>query len=99
MELTARTTNGEIITVDLAKEKGGAPGESSPSDSESQLEVVSLLRKDIERIIRSHSSSPSQAAIEICVKLDEHLELSGNGWFDNDDAVQLAIQAAEQEDD
>lgn len=70
--------------------------ESSAKQDTGSRESASLLRKKIEDLIRMSGSDPERAALEICVMLDEHLDLAANGWFDNDEATQKAILASDE---
>jgi hypothetical protein len=57
------------------------------------------LREEIEKVISEADGDTAQAAMAVCIMLDDHLDLAENGWFDNDEAVQDAIIAADLEDD
>ncbi|MDH1007235.1 hypothetical protein N5J43_24270 [Pseudomonas nicosulfuronedens] len=48
------------------------------------------LRKEIENTIREAREDRANAALAICVLLEEKLGLSQTGWFDDDP---LALQA------
>ncbi|OWP50537.1 hypothetical protein [Pseudomonas nitroreducens] len=48
------------------------------------------LRKEIEKTIREAREDRANAALAICVLLEEKLGLSQTGWFDDDP---LALQA------
>jgi len=39
-------------------------------------------------LLNSYEENSNQAAINICKLLDYELDLSGNGWFDNDEVMQ-----------
>lgn len=98
MEMKFRTPSGSIVTANpMAEVKPAvALGDPTAEPGVGQLEAANLLRKNIERLIRESNGDPSIAATKICVMLDEHLDLAANGWFDNDEAVQSAILAADQ---
>lgn len=74
-------------------------GDPAGETGTGQLETAKLLRKKVEKIIREFNGDPSKAAMKICVMLDEQLDLAANGWFDNDEAVQDAILAADLDAD
>ena len=46
-----------------------------------------MLRADIKRLIDAAENS-DEAAKLICQHLENELELSGNGWFDNDPVLE-----------
>jgi hypothetical protein len=50
----------------------------------SKTRISKHMRKQIEEIIRI-KNDPYSAALEICVFLDDQLELANNGWFDDDE--------------
>jgi hypothetical protein len=45
-----------------------------------------LLRQKIKSLIEASANS-EEASIKICRYLDDELDLSGNGWFDDDEAM------------
>lgn len=48
------------------------------------------LRAKIEKFIQAANGDVAQAAINVCLLLEDTIGLAGNGWFD-DDAEILAI--------
>jgi hypothetical protein len=48
------------------------------------------MRQRITKIIKA-AATPEEAALEICVYLDDQLELAENGWFDDDQEVEKAL--------
>lgn len=58
---------------------------------------MASLREQVQRAIAG-APSTEQAAIAVCVLLDEHIGLSGNGWFDDDEIVLGAIRESYQDD-
>lgn len=98
MEMKFRTLSGATVTADpmAEAEQPLALGAPATEQGAGQLEIANLLRKKIERIIRESNGDSSTAATQICVMLDEHLDLAANGWFDDDEAMQNAIIAADQ---
>lgn len=101
MEVLARNLSGEIVKVDLAAKPAQhlALGNPASEPGVGQLESANLIRKDIEKIIRNFSGDPGQAAIQICVMLDEHFDLASNGFFERDEVVEKAILEADQDSD
>ena len=101
MEMKFRTQSGAIVTADPMAE-GQTPLELADPAAErgvGQVESASLLRKQIERVIREHSADPAKAALEVCVILDGNLGLAEDGYFDGDETVLNALMAADQADD
>lgn len=101
MELKFKTSAGDTIVAD-PNEPSQQPrvlGEFAGDSNAGQLETSDLLRKEIEKQIRSLNGDPVKAAMAICVMLDERLGLAENGFFDNDEAVIDAISNANQDDD
>lgn len=41
------------------------------------------IRERIEQAIRD-ADTPEEAAMEVCIMLEDVIDLSGNGWFDDD---------------
>lgn len=50
------------------------------------------MRERLQKIIEE-ATDPKEAALKICVALDDLLDLGDNGWFDDDDEVIAAIEA------
>lgn len=46
------------------------------------------LRQEIEQKIAEANGDPEKAAIAVCLLLEDELDLSGNGWFDEDHEFQ-----------
>lgn len=61
-----------------------------------QVEPASLLRKQIERVIREYGPDPAEAALAVCVILDGNLSLAEGGYFDGDETVLNAILSADE---
>ena len=101
MELKFRTITGAIIGADPQAEAPTPVGLANPASERGgvQVEPAHLLRKQIERVIREYSADPAQAALAVCVILDENLGLAEDGCFDDDETVLNAILANEQADD
>jgi hypothetical protein len=51
-----------------------------------------MLREQIESLIKAHSD-PQEAAIQVCIMLEDELDLRGNGWFDDDDLLDARFDA------
>jgi hypothetical protein len=49
------------------------------------------LRERIEKIINSNTD-PAQAAIQVCLMLEDKLDLDGNGWWDDDEIIKAAFK-------
>lgn len=49
------------------------------------------LRSKIEHAISQHKNDPHNAALAVCVVLDDEIGLAGNGWFDNDREARKAL--------
>ncbi len=64
-----------------------------------------MFRKDIEKLIDAAATDANEAAKLVCQFLENELELSGNGWFDDDPLLDSyfsesddpAIEAASEE--
>lgn len=56
------------------------------------------LRATIQNIIEQHGSDPHKAAIEVLRELDDRLDLSGNGWFDEDPELIAALGLSDDDD-
>jgi hypothetical protein len=97
MEMKFRTLSGAIISHDPMAQAEAPLGLANPAAVD-HVQPANLLRKQIERVIREYSADPTKAAMAVCVMLDEHLDLAEKGWFDNDEAVQEAIIAADMQD-
>ena len=54
------------------------------------------LRARIEAAILQHCQNIAQAALAVCLVLNDELDLQGNGWFDNDPTVLDALKGEEQ---
>lgn len=57
-----------------------------------------MLRGKIQKLIEQ-SQNAEEAAKLICVMLDESLDLSANGWFEEDCEMETLFGDAEREDD
>ena len=100
MSMEFRNLAGNTVMIDLGAEGQLAFALPDPAAEPGlgQVEEVRLLRKQIEALVGS-SGDPAEAALSICVLLDEHLGLAEEGFFDDDDAVQDAILAARAADE
>lgn len=101
MEMKFRTMPGAIISRDPMAE---APAQSALADPAAergvgQVEPASLLRKQIERVIREYGADPAEAALAVCVILDGNLGLAEDGYFDDDETVLKTLMANDQADD
>ena len=50
------------------------------------------LHAKIQAAIESNPGNAAAAALAICVLLDDEIGLAGNGWFDDDQVVQNALE-------
>lgn len=99
MKMSFRTQSGVIIDADPTKEPEPNLMLSDPAvRDDDQLETSPLLRHKIERIVMANSD-PKIAGLKICMMLEEHLDLAGNGWFDDDEIVMAEIFADQDEDE
>jgi hypothetical protein len=57
-----------------------------------------MLRGKIQKLIEQ-SQNVEEAAKMICIMLDESLDLSANGWFEEDPELEALFGDAEREDD
>ncbi|WP_219096278.1 hypothetical protein [Pseudomonas sp. UMAB-40] len=54
-----------------------------------------FLRDKIEAAITAAQGDNKEAAMNVCVLLNQEMELSGNGWFEGDDELGAVLQAQE----
>jgi hypothetical protein len=101
MEMKFRTTAGAIIRLDLTAESRTQLGlaDADAKRGVGPVESASLLRKQIERVIREYGADPTKAALAVCVILDGNLGLADDGYFDDDETVLKALLATDQADD
>jgi hypothetical protein len=45
-----------------------------------------MLRQQIQELLEIHTE-PKEAAIRICILLEDLIGLEGNGWFDDDEEL------------
>lgn len=95
-----KTSEGKLLDLDPTKASHTLIiGSTAGAMGDAQPEPAVNLRAEIERTIREAGGDTAQAAMAVCVMLNEHLDLAENGWFDNDEAVQDAIIGADLQDD
>jgi len=103
MEMKFRTASGAIVSGDPMSMSvaQGTLGLADPGAERGigQVEPASLLRKQIERVIRGHSADPAKAALAVCVILDGNFGLAEEGYFDDDEVVLKALLDADRCDD
>lgn len=51
-----------------------------------------MIRKEIQKLLESHTD-PKEAAIQVCILLEENMDLQGNGWFDGDTELEDRLEA------
>lgn len=56
------------------------------------------IREGVLAILKEHANDPDAASIEICKLMDWKLDLSGNGWWDNDPIMVGALDLEEEEE-
>lgn len=81
MEMKFRTTSGAIVNANPMADSP-APARLPDPAAElgvGQVESASLLRKQIERVIREYGADPAEAALAVCVILDGNLGLAEVG--------------------
>lgn len=54
-----------------------------------------MFRQDIQRLIES-TPNAMEAAKLVCIYLDDQLDISGNGWFDDDPLLEALLIDEEQ---
>lgn len=101
MEMKFRTRSGAIISHDPMAEAPTQSGLADPAAERvvGQVEPAHLLRRQIESVIREYGADPTEAALAVCVILDDNLGLAEQGYFDGDETVLKALMAADQADD
>lgn len=57
------------------------------------------IREGVLAILNEHVNDPNVASIEICKLIDWKLDLSGNGWWDNDPVMVSALGLEEEGDE
>jgi hypothetical protein len=57
-----------------------------------------MLRARIQTIIENHKADPKEAAIQVCLLLEDRLDLASNGWFDGDAELEARFEAEEEQD-
>jgi hypothetical protein len=57
-----------------------------------------MLRTRIQALIENNNSDPKEAAIQICLLLEDRLDLSGNGWFGDDPELEARFDAEDEQD-
>lgn len=57
-----------------------------------------MLRERIQLIIENNKSDPKEAAIQVCLLLEDRLDLAGNGWFDGDAELEARLGIEEDDD-
>lgn len=101
MEMKFSSSSGALVMFDPMAwpQPPVALADPASEHGAGQIEPAHLLRKQIERVIREYGADPAQAALAVCVILDGNLGLVEDGWFNDDETVLNAIQAAAQADD
>jgi hypothetical protein len=56
-----------------------------------------FLREKIEAAISAAQGNNKEAALNVCVLLEQEMDLSGNGWFDGDEELVAVLEAQEAE--
>lgn len=51
-----------------------------------------MLREKIQKLLEAHSE-PKEAAIRVCILLEDLMDLEGNGWFDEDEELMARLEA------
>lgn len=51
---------------------------------------VLMLREKIEELLMQ-DSDPKEAAIQVCLLLEDMIDLYGNGWFDDDPVMERRL--------
>lgn len=49
-----------------------------------------MLREKIEELLMQ-DSDPKEAAIQVCLLLEDMIDLYGNGWFDDDPVMERRL--------
>lgn len=57
-----------------------------------------MLRSRIQALIENNKSDPKEAAIQICLLLEDRLDLSGNGWFGDDPELEARFDSEDEQD-
>ena len=52
-----------------------------------------MLRGRILNVIESHKN-PKEASLQVCLILEQILDLHGNGWFDGDDELEARLRGS-----
>jgi hypothetical protein len=55
---------------------------------------MATLREQVEKQIVESNGDSKAAAIAICKLMNRHLDMEGNGWFDNDAVMLAALQGS-----
>ncbi len=51
-----------------------------------------MLRENIEQLFKQYAD-PTEAAIQVCIFLEDTIDLYGNGWFDDDETMEKRLEA------
>ena len=51
-----------------------------------------MLRARIQELLESHSD-PKEGAIQVCLLLEDLMDIEGNGWFDGDEELLGRLEA------
>jgi hypothetical protein len=50
-----------------------------------------MLREKIEELLKQHRD-PKESAIQVCLLLEDTIDLYGNGWFDDDPIMERRLE-------
>jgi hypothetical protein len=67
-------------------------------DGQPSTEDIIMLRSRIQALIENNKSDPKEAAIQICLLLEDRLDLSGNGWFGDDPELEARFDSEDEQD-
>ncbi|TLX15849.1 hypothetical protein [Rhizobium sp. MHM7A] len=51
-----------------------------------------MFRAKIQELLENHRD-PKEAAILVCILLEDLMDLEGNGWFDEDEELMARLEA------
>jgi hypothetical protein len=95
--ISGSATGGAVGVGARARLKGGRLARMFFSKQDLLNLEDSMLREKIKRLIDAASNS-DDASMLICQFLEDELELSGNGWFDDDPVLEPLFCESEDED-
>lgn len=50
-----------------------------------------MLRQKIEELFKNYRD-PQESAIQVCIFLEDTIDLYGNGWFDDDPVMERRLE-------